>query len=41
VDGTVAAETVAFGINVKGQIVGQYFSEEDETFHGFLFEPRR
>lgn len=39
VAGTVAAETVAFGVNVKGQIVGHYFDEEDETFHGFLFEP--
>ena len=40
-DGTVAAETVARGINVKGQIVGHIYDAEADVFRGFLFEPRR
>ena len=34
-----ALETVATGINVRGQIVGNY-SGEDEVFHGFLRSDR-
>ena len=33
-----ALETVAYGINNAGQIVGHYFGE-DEAFHGFLRDP--
>jgi hypothetical protein len=34
-----ALETVAWGINAAGQIVGLIFGE-DEAFHGFLREPK-
>ncbi len=40
-DGTVASETLAFGINDKGKIVGFFYDEVADANRGFVYSPKR